>query len=101
MEIAFADGADFDAFTAPTDGWVTDEPAADEDGVPEYAFAVAGGGWYDYAPSTHVLTAKDRIYAVRTAGAGMARLSVVDYYDENGSSGHPSFRWAPMASAVR
>lgn len=101
VEIAFADGADFDAFTAPADGWVTDEADGNDDGVPEYAFSVVGGGWYDYNPSTHVLTAKDRVYAIRKAGGSVARLSIVDYYDEHGSSGHPSFRWAPMASTAR
>jgi hypothetical protein len=86
VEIAAIEGVAFDAVdAAPASGWRTDT-----------AEALALDDWYDYDGATHVLTAADRVYVVRN-GAGEAwKLAFVDYYDDAGNSGFPSFRWAGL-----
>lgn len=77
-------GADFDALTEPpTTGYVSD---TDE--------ALALGGWYHYDEATHVLTAADVVYVIREADGDHFKLQFLDYYDDAGNSGYPSFRWA-------
>lgn len=74
----------FDTSTqAPPHGWITDEPDADGDGVPEYAM----GGWYDYDSATHTLSPADVLYFVHGTGGGYFRLRFLDYYDDQGTSG--------------
>jgi hypothetical protein len=71
--------------TAPTDGWITDD---------EKTYAM--GDWYDYDHATHVLSAKQTVYVLRNASGDAWKVQFVDYYDDAGNSGHPSFRWAPL-----
>lgn len=95
VEVTWVDGADFDALaTAPTTGWVTDAPDANDDGDPEYAFAT----WYDYDGDTHTLSPVDRVYVVRATDDLTYKLEIVDYYDDAGTSGYMTFRWGPVAS---
>ena len=95
-EVAAAalDGADFDALTvAPADGYVVDAvDGDDEDGEPDLALA----GWYAYDPTTHVLTPVDRVYVIRSSDGGYFKLRFLDYYDDAGTSGFPTFRWGPV-----
>lgn len=89
VEAAFVPDLAFDDATeAPADGWFTDEPDADDDGEPERAFAT----WWDYDPSTHVLTPKPGTWFVRDAEQTWA-VEILDYYSEFGDSGYPSFRF--------
>jgi len=89
----------FDDVTAadvPADGdpaWVTDASDADGDGEDEGAFA----DWYDYDPSTHILTPKPRVTLVRTVEGAVVKVEVLDYYDDAGSPGFLRFRWAELA----
>ncbi len=96
VEVAVLEGDDFDAITtAPDDGYVTDEPDADEDGVPEYAMA----GWYDYDEATHVLSSKDDlVYVLRSVEGGFFKVRIESYYDDAGTPGFMTFRWGAVAS---
>jgi hypothetical protein len=89
VEIAAVPGADFAAVTrAPAAGFTTDTAEA-------LAFA-AGDGWYAYDPATHVLAARPIVYVVRSTEGAYFKLAFAGYYDAAGTSGHPSFRWAPV-----
>jgi len=99
--LAMLDEGDFDAMSvAPASEYVSDEPDAtdDEDDEPELAFLTLGEGWYDYNPTTHVLTAKPRVYFVRSAQGGFFKLQMLDYYDDAGTSGFPTFGWGAIAA---
>jgi hypothetical protein len=86
VEAAVVTDQSFDALTtAPASGWVTDT----DDGL-------ALEGWYVYDSVNHVLYAADQVYAIRN-GAGEAwKLQFIDYYDDQGNTGFPSFRIAPL-----
>ncbi len=97
VAVASLPGADFDALTvAPSDGYLTDEGAgdpADQETMPGYAFDL----WYDYDHATHVLTARDVVYVVRSAEDHYFKVQMQDYYDDAGTAGYVSLRWAPLA----
>ena len=53
--------------------------------------------WYDYNSSTHVLTAKDDVYLIRSSdGGSIYKIQMTDYYSESGTSGYPTFRWESL-----
>lgn len=91
VEVAALPEADFAAINAaPAGGYAKD--AADA------LVFNAGDGWYAYDPATHVLTPRDTVYVVRSAEGDYFKLSFTGYYDDAGTSGHPAFRWAPVAA---
>jgi len=86
VEVAVLDGADFDALTeAPDSGWTTDAETG-----------LVFDSWYDYDGTTHVLTAADQVFVVREGDGDTFKLEFLDYYDDAGNAGHPSFRWAAL-----
>lgn len=86
VEVAPVEDTAFaDLSAAPADGWRTDDGET-----------AALGDWYDYDGATHTLSAADRIYAVRNGAGETWKIQFLDYYDEAGNSGFPSFRWAAM-----
>jgi len=89
------DGVDFDDVSdAPAEGFEVDAPDGDDDDEdPDYVLR----HWYDYSVMTHVLTPTATVYVVRS-GDDHYRLQLDAYYDEAGSSGHPSFRWGSIAA---
>ncbi len=98
VEVAVLMGAAFDEVTAaPADGYVgdaSDPETAMQETMPGFAFDL----WYNYDPATHVLTARDDlVYVVRTPEGNYFKVQMLDYYDEAGSSGHVTLRWAPVA----
>lgn len=58
-------------------------------------------GWYDYGFTSHVLTARPRVYAVRTADGRYAKLQMVSYYCPGARSGCPTFRWVYQGDGSR
>jgi len=97
-EVAVLEGADFDALVvAPADGYVvdaSDPETAMQETMPGYAFDL----WYDYDPMTHVLSARaDLVYVVRTPEDNYFKVQLLDYYDDAGTPGLLSLRWAPLA----
>lgn len=99
VEVALVTGTAFSALTtAPASGYVTDQAdSADEDPDPDYAFTQRGT-WYSYNVMTHVLTAKDQVYVVRGTTGAYYKLQLTGYYDQAGSSGYPTFRWATVSA---
>jgi hypothetical protein len=80
-----------DVIAGPGDGWATD--AADGDDENEDPDLVLGG-WYDYDFMTHVLTPRAQV--VRTAQGNAFKLEILAYYDDAGTSGMLTIRWAPL-----
>lgn len=93
LQAAFVPGVSVeDAVEAPADGWLTDAWAPDSD-PPTVEHAL--GDWYDYDPSTHVLTPKAGVYVIRGSEVAVV-LQVVGYYDDAGNSGFPTLRWRAL-----
>lgn len=94
VEVAALDEIPFDEVSQPPDGalFVTDQPDADGDGIPEYALA----DWYAYDESTHRLDPVPRTYVVRTTEDVLYRLAFDAYYDENGTPARISLRTGPL-----
>ena len=80
------EGGDFDAIVqAPSDGWSYDNMSL-------------FGDWYNYDGSTHVLTAKDRVYLLMDPDDRYWKLQLTSYYGTDGQTLHrPTFRWAPIS----
>jgi hypothetical protein len=87
VEVAILEGAQFESLAeAPTDAvWITDQD-------PDLAMF----DWYDYDMVTHLLSAKDRVYLIRSSEDAVFKLQIVDYYSSAGSSGFLQFYWAPL-----
>jgi hypothetical protein len=81
---------------APEDGYVAD--AADDDDSDTIANSAfeQGDGWYAYDEMTNRLSPRPIVYVIRTARGADYKLSLVDYYDAAGSSGHPIFSWSEL-----
>jgi len=78
---------DFDAVQAvPDGGYRGSEAAAD-------SLAPALERWYDYSWTSHVLTPRPDVYAVRTADGRYAKLQLVGYYCPGAVSGCLTFRY--------
>ena len=95
--VAVASGSFDSVLQPPSDGYIADAADMDMDGSPDYAFG-AGDGWYNYDPATHVLTARDAVFVVKTPG-GYFKLQFSSYYDSAGTPGMPQFRWAPLGGS--
>ena len=89
------EGTTFEALTtAPANGYLADQADGDDDDDdPDYVLRE----WYDYDFMTHVLTPAAVVYVVRH-GSGHTKLQLDSYYDDAGTSGFVTFRWAPLAS---
>jgi heme-binding HmuY-like protein len=87
----------FDAVTtAPGNGYVEDQPDSDdEDTVVNSAFEM-GDGWYDYDPATNRLSPRANVYVIQAPSGAHYKLEILDYYDNAGTSGHPTFTWAEL-----
>jgi hypothetical protein len=97
VEVAPIAGVAFAEVTSPpTSGWISDAADGDDENMdPDYAFE-QGGGWYDYNPMTHVVTAKPLVWVVKTNGGATIKLEITDYYDEAGTAGWFTLHWTPM-----
>ena len=80
----------FDSFwDIPADGFVQDEPDADDDGVAEYVL----GEWFDYNPSTHILTPKDQFYVIQNRNGNHFKFQIENYYSSAGTSAMITVSW--------
>jgi hypothetical protein len=86
-------GVPFDEVVdVPAEGWATDAPDADADGVEELVLL----DWYVYDDVAHTLTPADVVYVIRS-GEGLAyKLSFLSYYDNAGTPAVISFELDPM-----
>ncbi|MEM6732550.1 MAG: HmuY family protein, partial [Myxococcota bacterium] len=93
VEVAVLSDVDFDSVTvAPSTGYTQDLPDADDDGDVESVFETVGDGWFIYDFSVHTLSPRPLVYVVKSHEEQFYKLAYVSYYDDAGSSGHPSFR---------
>jgi heme-binding HmuY-like protein len=91
----------FDAvLTAPSEGYLPDQPDSDDSDTIANSVFEDGDGWYAYDEATNRLSPRGNVYVVRTARGAHYKLALLDYYDEAGSSGHPSFSWAELAGSA-
>jgi len=81
-----------DDIEVPAGGWLTDEPDADGDEVPEYALLT----WYSYDYETHLLNPAEVVYIVRTSEDALFKLAFDSYYDNSGTPARISLRFAPI-----
>jgi hypothetical protein len=96
VEVAPLTGMSFDAVTsAPSTGYISDTDDMNGDMLPDYAFD-QGDGWYDYDPTTHVLTPKPIVWIVKTDGGSTLKLKIEKYYDGAGTSGWFTLHWSPL-----
>ena len=97
MEVAKLSGIDFDSLeTAPVAGYTIDATDSDDmDKDPDYAF-LGPSSWYNYDGATHQLTPNDYVYVIKTVEGNYYKLKFTNYYDMAGTSGYPSFDWAPI-----
>jgi hypothetical protein len=87
----------FDGVTvAPTDGYVADQPDTDDGDTIANSVFEQGDGWYAYDEMTNRLSPRALVYVIQTARGAHYKLSILDYYDAAGSSGHPQFSWAEL-----
>lgn len=93
VEAAFAAGADFDALTTDPGLTFATDADTDSDGQTDM-FAL--GDWYDYDLSTHTLSPKDGVYLLQDADGLILKLQFVDYYDQAGTGGVLTLRWATL-----
>ena len=81
---------------APGDGYVADQPDTDDDDTAVNSAFEEGDGWYAYDEATNRLSPRAYVYVIQTARGAHYKLSILDYYDAAGTSGHPSFAWAEL-----
>ncbi len=82
--------------SAPADGYVADQPDSDDSDMVVNSTFEAGDGWYAYDEMTNRLSPRALVYVVQTGRGAHYKLSILDYYDAAGSSGHPLFSWAEL-----
>jgi hypothetical protein len=49
--------------------------------------------WYDYSWTSHLLTPRPEVYALRTADGRYVKLQIVGYYCDGAVAGCPTFRY--------
>lgn len=59
------------------------------------------GKWYDYGFTSHLLTPRPVVYAVRTADGRYAKLEIVSYYCPGARAGCLTFRYAYRSDGSR
>jgi hypothetical protein len=99
-EVAVLDGRTLDGVDgAPATGWLRDGPDG-EDGNPDpdTVFNRGEDTWFSYDTSTHVLSAKPRVYVVRTADDGFFAVQMLRYYDDAGNPGFLQLRWRKVTA---
>ncbi|MEL6340319.1 MAG: HmuY family protein [Myxococcota bacterium] len=98
VEVAVLTDVAFDALVeAPSTGYAQDAPDENGDGEVEPVFEMVSEGWYVYDFATHTLSPRSLVYVLKTFDEQFFKLEFLDYYDDAGSSGHPSFRLAPLS----
>jgi hypothetical protein len=85
----------FDSVTVvPSAGYTVTEAGAD-------SVHPALARWYDYSFTSHLLTPKSRVYAVRTADGRYARLRFLGYYCPGAQPGCVTFQYTYQGGGGR
>lgn len=110
VEVAAVTRVTFDALREPpASGYLQDAPRPPPDpGTPDnvlqpeanFAFNVDNGvskaGWYHYDPTTHKLSPAAVVYVVKALGGRFYKVAFVGYYDDAGSPGILTLRFAKI-----
>lgn len=99
VALTWVDDAVFEDLTVAPSGtyFVDRDDEVDEFGQ-NFGLAIQrDGGWYDYDQSTHTLSPRERVFFVYLEEEEFLKLEFLDYYDQAGTSGFLSFRWAFVA----
>lgn len=81
---------DFSEYThAPLEGYQVDQPDDDDDGIPSYVFSE----WYDYDPSTHILTPAEHFYVLSSRNEEFFKIQIQNYYNDAGTPGYLTLYW--------
>jgi hypothetical protein len=96
-EVAIVRERPFEEVTsAPVAPYVQDALDGDDENTdPDFAF-LAGEGWYSYDEGSHILSPRPIVFVIRTPESRFFKVQVLDYYDQSGTSGHLTFRWAEI-----
>lgn len=78
----------------PDTGWVTSDAARDSTNR-------AIDRWYDYGFTSHLLTPRPRVYALRTADGRYAKLRFVSYYCPGAQPGCMTFEYVYQGDGSR
>jgi len=85
----------YDEYTVAAVGdYQQDLPDSNEDDIPEYVFTE----WYDYDPSTHILTPKEQFYVIENRNLRYYKFQITNYYSSAGTSGFMNIEWEEIAS---
>lgn len=86
--------APFDAVTeVPAGGFTTDVEPMEED--EDFVF----NDWYTYDFATHSLAPADVVFILDDGADLLVKVQVESYYDDAGTPGFLTFRWADMGAA--
>jgi hypothetical protein len=98
-EVAIAILADIDFVpltVAPSEGYISDEPDGDDENTyPDYVMN-SGETWFAYNPQDHSLKPRELAFVLRSVEGNYYKLQMLEYYDDAGTPGFPSFRWAAV-----
>ncbi len=72
--------------TVPTNGYVVNTPGSDVSNT-------ATAQWYEYSWTSHVLSPKPKVFAVRTADSRYAVFQILSYYCPTAQAGCPTIRY--------
>lgn len=78
---------------APQNGYVTTRAGTDS--------VVAGLKWYSYGFTSHMLTPRGGVYAVRTADGRYAKIEILSYYCTGAQPGCLTIRYAYQGDGSR
>lgn len=79
---------------APAEGYVVTRARGD-------TINLAIQRWYDYGFTSHILTPRPRVYAVRTADGRYAKIGILGYYCPGAQPGCVTFRWSYQGDGSR
>jgi hypothetical protein len=89
----------FDALTAaPQVEYLPDRPDGSDGNTDVDSGFLEGDGWYSYDLLKHELSPRPRLYVVQSGGGRYFKMEVLSYYDDAGTAGVLTFRWAEIAS---
>ncbi|MEO1338006.1 MAG: HmuY family protein, partial [Myxococcota bacterium] len=111
VEVSVVLTNDFAALTeAPHRGYSTDWPEAGvnpdqpdfiNSDATDFIFGRDNGasrsGWFNYDPRFHVLSPAEAVFVLRSVSGAYYKVRPLDYYDQAGTSGFPTIRYAEIS----
>ncbi len=90
-------GGSFEALTAaPKQGYLPDRPDGNDANGDVDSVFLEGDGWYAYDLIKHRLAVNPVLYVVQSGEGRYFKLQMLGYYDDAGTAGVLTFRWAEV-----